>query len=71
MWPGPEETVEHQTCNYSVTQPHGSSAVGEVNAWFPVGKAVEWHVNVTASLHMIYTWSFDNKKWIVGEVGCS
>ena len=53
MWPEPEETVEHQIHSYSVTQPHGSFALGEIIAWFPVGKAVEWHVNIVASHHMM------------------
>jgi len=58
-------------CNCSVTQPHGSFAVGVTNARFPVGKAVEWHVNIMAAHHMIDTCLFDNKKVCLREVGCS
>jgi hypothetical protein len=50
VWPEPEETVEH---SYNITQPDGSFALGEIIAWFPVGKAVEWHVNIVASHHMM------------------
>lgn len=63
--------LKKQLSIYGIIQPHGSFAVGEINAWIPVGKAVEWHLNIMAAHHMIYTWLFDNKKVDLREVGCS